>query len=227
MRYIDALSTSSTYQRKEIAYKHRIGLSIIAVQLFAILLVRWLPAFQTSDSPVVFDERQIDTVIELIEPTRHGRPVPAPPRPSSLPPEPVDILLEEDIVFIDFPQPDADGPPEASPEPPGIPVGNPANPATVVRIVEAITPEQVKRENIRLEVSVRFLVSAEGDVDEIDIVRVRKYEPGSTTFSEIDPDEYGITTAIHRAAFQWRFRPARDGGNSVRSYSSHIFTLGV
>lgn len=221
------LSRLRTYHRKETAYKHRIGLSIIAVQLFAIILFRYLPAIQPADDPVVFNERQIDSVIELIEPTRHGRLLPAPPRPSTLPPEPTDILLEDELITIDIPQMQGEGVPDAAPESPGIPVSNPTNPATVVRIVEAITPVQVRRDNVRLEVSVRFLISTDGDVDEIHILSVKKYSPGAFQYDEIRPDEYGISEAIQRAAMQWRFRPARNDGITVRSYSTHIFTLGA
>jgi periplasmic protein TonB len=202
-------------------------MSIIAVQLFAIMLVWYLPVNRIEDKPFVVNERQIDTVIELIEPTRHGRLVPAPPRPSALPPVPQDVILEDEIITIATPERNEIGEPEAVSEIPGIPVENPTNPATVVRIVEAITPDEIKRENIRLEVAVRFLVSSEGDVDEIDIVGVKKYRGTQNLYEEIGMDDYEIAGAIQRAAMQWRFRPARHDGMDVRSYSTHIFTLGL
>jgi len=225
-RYSVALNTNWTYQRSETAYRHRIGYSIVAIQILGILLFRYLPAIQPGDDRPVFNERIVDTTIELIEPTRQGRPIPAPPRPSLLPPQPSDIILEDEIIEIAEPKDPNEGEPQAPPSPPGIPVENPAQPASVVRIVEAITPEQIRSDNIRLEVAVRFLISEEGRVDDITIIRVRKQDRNGASFTDIPLGEYEIAEAIRRAAMQWRFRPARHQGIEVRSYSTHFFTLG-
>jgi hypothetical protein len=220
------LNTNRTYQRSESAYRHRIGYSIVAVQILAIVLFRYLPAVQPGEDPLIFNERIAEIDIELIEPTRQGRLVPAPPRPVMLPPEPSDVILEDEIIELAEPQAAGEGEPDSTPGPTGIFVENPGIPPSVVRIVEAITPDQIRRENIRLEVAVRFLISDEGNVEDITIERVRKQERGNADFTEIPPDEYEISEAIRRAAMQWRFRPARHEGMAVSTYSTHFFTLG-
>jgi hypothetical protein len=226
MRYTVTLNTQWTYQKKEISYRHRMGYSIITVQILLILLVRLLPALQPGERPLVINERTIDSVIELIEPTRQGRVLPAPPRPSVLPPEPVDILLDDDIIVLPEPVASANGEVSAAVAPQGIPVENPATPASVTRIVEAITPDFVRQNRVRLEVTVRFLVSVEGSVDQAEIIRVRKQSSSEMTMADVPVDEYDISDAIYRAALQWRFRPARHEGRAVRTYSTHIFRLG-
>lgn len=225
-RYSVALNTNRTYQRSETAYRHRIGYSIVAVQILTIVLFRFLPAVQPGEDPLIFNERIAEIDIELIEPTMQGRLVPAPPRPVMLPPVPSDVILEDEIIDLAEPQTDGEGEPDSPPAPPGIFVENPGIPPSVVRIVEAITPDRIRSENIRLEVAVRFLISEEGNVEDITINRVRKQERGSANFMEIPPDEYDISEAIRRAAMQWRFRPARHEGIAVSTYSIHFFILG-
>jgi hypothetical protein len=220
------LNTNRTYQRRETAYRHRIGYSIVAVQILTIVLFRFLPAIQADEAPPFFTERIEETDIELIEPTRQGRLVPAPPRPVMVPPEPSDVILEDVIIELAEPQTAGEGEPDSPPGPPGMFVENPGIPPSVVRIVEAITPDRIRRDNIRLEVTVRFLISEDGSVEDITIKRVRKQERGSTSFTEIPPEEYDIAEAIRRAAMQWRFRPARHEGMAVSTYSTHFFTLG-
>jgi hypothetical protein len=208
------------------AYRHRIGYSIIAVQILTIVLFRFFPAIQPGEDPPVFTERIAVTDIELIEPTRQGRLLPAPPRPVMLPPVPSDVILEDEIIELAEPQTAGESEPDAPTGPSGIFVENPGILPSVVRIVEAITPDRIRSENIRLEVAVRFLISEEGNVEDITINRVRKQERGSAGYTEIPPDEYDISEAIRRAAMQWRFRPARHEGIAVSTYSIHFFTLG-
>jgi hypothetical protein len=208
------------------AYRHRIGYSIIAVQILTIVLFRYLPAIQPGDIPPVFTERRAVTDIELIEPTRQGRLLPAPPRPVTLPPVPSDVILEDVIIELAEPQTTGEDEPDTPPGPSGMFVENPGEPPSVVRIVEAITPDRIRSEKIRLEVAVRFLISEEGNVKDILIKRVRKQDGGSDGFTEIPADEYEISEAIRRAAMQWRFRPARHEGMAVSTYSTHFFTLG-
>lgn len=220
------MNSNTTYRHSETVYRHRIGYSIATIQILAILLFRYLPVFDPLETQPVFSEQISERDIELIEPTRQGRPIPAPPRPSALPPEPTDVILEEEIIEIEEPRATGDDPGQSASGSPGTPVENPDQPPSVIRIVEAITPGEVRRDNIRLEVAVRFLITDEGIVDDITITRVRKQGKSAEGFTEIPLFEYDITDAIRRAAMQWRFRPARHEGMTVPAYSTHFFTLG-
>ncbi|MFU8860005.1 MAG: energy transducer TonB [Cyclonatronaceae bacterium] len=217
---------NDTYRHSETAYRHRIGYSIAAVQILAILLFRFLPAIQPGETDLVLSERVFERDIELIEPTRQGRLLPAPPRPSMLPPVPTDVILDDEIIEIEEPRITGNDLDQSTTGEPGPPVENPDQPPSVIRIVEAITPGEVRRDNTRLEVAVRFLISSEGDVKDATIIRVRKMDRNGDGFTEIPIFEYNITDAISRAAMQWRFRPARHEGISVPAYSTHFFTLG-
>ena len=209
-------------------YRILILCSISIVLVVMILLVRFWPITQYEPSLnfEVFEQEIV--VLDDIEITRQETSPPPPPRPQMPVPVPQDEIIDVEIEFdmdLDLPDlPDLD---------PGFGTGltgtearivsNPQIPPTVVRIVEASAPERVPEEyRGKLEMIVNFLVDENGDVEEASIMEIRLYDDEGN-FEQLPFVQYGLMDAVLRAAMQWRFRPARQDGETVKAYTRQRF----
>lgn len=193
-----------------------------------ILMIRFWPVTQYEPSLNFEVLEQEIVVLDDIEITRQETSPPPPPRPQMPIPVPQDEIIDIEIEFdmdLDLPDlPDLD---------PGFGTGlagsearivsNPQIPPTVVRIVEASAPERVPEEyRGKLEMIVNFLVDENGDVEEASIMEIRLYnEEGG--YEQLPFVQYGLMDAVLRAAMQWRFRPARQDGESVKAFTRQRF----
>lgn len=105
-------------------------------------------------------------------------------------------------------------------------VPNPTRSARVSRIVEAVTPSRIIQSNDRFRVYVRFLIDSRGNVEEIFITEIQRYDFSLQEFVRTLDSHPDIAEATMEAAVQWRFRPAEQNGEPVRSFSTHIFSFG-
>ena len=186
-------------------------------------------------------------VLELVEPTRQPPPpanlppAPPPPTTSDLPPVEVpDERIEEEILDeLTLPtvprptsRPTRPAPPvPAPPAPPGPPAPPPPGPPPAAdRIVEApdrspslsgqalpVYPRGASVSDFRGRARVRVLVNAGGRVTEAEILERAEFQRGREVAVASFPPEFDA--AILEAARRHVFRPARDGGERVRSYA--------
>lgn len=105
-------------------------------------------------------------------------------------------------------------------------VSDPTRSARVSRIVEAVTPSRIIQSNDRFRVYVRFLIDARGNVEEIFITEIQRYDFSLQEFVRTIESHPDIAETTMEAAVQWRFRPAEQNGEPVRSFSTHIFSFG-
>lgn len=214
----------------EISYRNRILACMVIAELIAIaLFTLWpVPDRESAYQDIVFDDS--DAIIDEMTITRQSSSPPPPPRPQVPVPVPNDEVIEEEILELQ----DIDISEYADSMTVGFgTVGdsdqiasNPQTPPSVVRIVEPTVPEAAKRANIKAEILVSFLVNKEGQVEEATISEIKLFDGESGNFRKVDYIEYGITDATLKAALQWRFRPAKNGGEVVKAYTQHIFTYG-
>jgi hypothetical protein len=203
-------------------------LSVIMVQIVTLSFIHFWP--QTQYIPKLdfeIPERE-QVFLDDIEITRQETSPPPPPRPMMPNPVPDDEIIEVEIEIemdLDIPKlPELD---------PGFGTGqtgdeerivsNPQIPPTVVRIVEASAPDQVPEEyKGRLEMIVNFLVDTNGEVEEVSIMEIRLYKPDGS-YEELPFVQYGLMDAVLKAAMQWRFRPARQDGQTVKAFTRQRF----
>ncbi len=203
-------------------------MAIVIVQVVLLLLIHFWP--QTEYIPQLDFEipPQEQVFLDDIEVTRQETSPPPPPRPVLPVPVPTDEIIEVelDIDFdIELPElPELEegfgtgqfGDEERI-------VSNPQIPPTVVRIVEAPSPEGVPdRYKGNLEMIVNFLVDTNGDVEEVSIREIRLYDEHGE-YEELPFVQYGLMDAVLRAAMQWKFRPARQDGEPVKAFTRQRF----
>jgi len=212
----------------ESGYVNRFLMTVLTVQIMLILLIRFWPA-DTSVSEVYFVDPPRDRVlIDEIQITQQRSSPPPPPRPQIPQPVPSEEIIEIELdidLDLDVPEmPDLEpGTGTAFEGEESAIVSNPQIPPTVVRIVEASTPAGVPGElRGNVEMIVNFLVDENGTVEEASIVEIRVYSNDDEY--EVRPFiEHGLMDAVLRAALEWRFRPARQDGESVRAYTRQRF----
>lgn len=204
-------------------------IALIGTLLIFNLLFRFWPVSYSEDGDLSgkFNEREL-AIQEFIITTRPSpieRPAPAVPRqaPSVPTEEIVDMEfdleiegLESDFGLAPFPME------SRSTEI----VENPDRPANVRRIVEPVMPPQARRDGVRIEIEVRYVVSERGDVEEVEIEMMRIYNRETGMFVPVKETGYGFREITLRAARQWVFQPAEYQGMPVRSVVRHRFTFG-
>jgi hypothetical protein len=173
-----------------------------------------------SDEEILID----NTII-----TQQADSPPPPPKPMVPIPVPNDEIIPEDIEF-----PDIDDIPsnESASEMPGRGetfgkaqlVGDPQSPPMLLKIVEPTIPQAVKDQNIKAQIDVTFLVGADGSVEDAFISEIRLYEGDS--YRVVEQIGYGLLEATIEAALKWRFSPARQDGEPVRTYVENSFNIG-
>lgn len=221
--------------RFQILYEVRIQLGIIVALLLCLGVVHGWPAPTNAPDDRIYTSRVQDAIeIEEIQQTRQSyRPPPPPP-----PPVPVivpnDNILEEvpldfNDTFLQLPDladdlPEAEGDPEVqttslervetAPKP--------------VRIVEPAYTREAQRRKVRAEVVVEVLVNERGRVEESRIVE--RFMLGKDNDDPKEPVAklgYGLEEAAVAAAERWIFRPARQDGRPVSSYTTVTLVFGV
>jgi hypothetical protein len=212
----------------ETAYINRLLASVLAIQIVVLCLFKFWPADLQQEEPYRTEPPRQEVLIDEIMITEQRSSPPPPPRPRIPQPVPTDEVIEYEPDFeLDLDTPDM---PDLEPgtgtamdgEESSI-VSNPQIPPTVVRIVEASSPDGVPPElKGNIEMIVNFLVDKEGRVEEASIVEIRRYN-GDGEYEVLEFIEYGLMDAVLRAALQWRFRPARQGGEPVRAYTRQRF----
>src|SRR5699024_5792727 len=73
-------------------------------------------------------------------------------------------------------------------------VNSPAQPAQIIRIVEAITPAAAKRASIKAEITVKMLVAKDGKVEDASIEEIRLYT-GNDGYKIVDDIDYNLKKA--------------------------------
>lgn len=210
------------------SYRNLFLASMVIVLLLMIAIVRFWPVSEYTPSLNFEVAEQEMMFLDEIIVTRQQSAPPPPPRPVIPVPVPNDELIPTEIEMdfeLDFtalPAPDPGTGAGVDGESARI-VGNPQRPPSVVRIVEASARQFVPTEyRGRLEIIVNFLVDENGDVEEAQIMEFRLYNEngGYESLSDV-PNE--LMEAVVNAAIQWRFRPARDEGETVKSFISQRF----
>ncbi len=219
-------------------YRNRIKIGIIVALVAMILVFRFWPEQWVEPAPfeVPFNDREII----FIDPATITEQPPAPPAPTR-PFVPVDSRLDPVIDVTDdldltlepvnltpittgSAQSSGDGTTAGS-EGARI-VQRPSRPPSVVRIVEPVISESARKAKVRAEITVRFLVSAEGEVEEAEIIEIKVFDERSRGFEKANDIGHGLKEATLQAAQNWRFRPAQLGDEKVRAWFTGLFTIG-
>jgi len=228
----------STY---DMLYRNRIKVGVIVIQILFILLFRFWPEskWQPTVFEVSYDDRQI-MVIDLAAITEQASPPPSPARPY-VPINPIldpviDVTQELDLRVEPISAVPMEGVGTGAGQGSGTGSGDgtgearlaqrPARPPSVVRIVEPVIPEEARKAKIRAEITVRFLVGADGLVEDAEIAEIKIYDNRTKEFVLSNDIGYGLKDVTLQAAQSWRFRPAEDGGEKVKAWSRHLFTFG-
>lgn len=214
---------------REFEYRITFSLSLIATQIIFILLFTFWPDFQ--DKALTFDDYSANEIeLDMVEITRQQNQSPPPPPSPQVPvPRPEDYIVEDlpDLEFNDAINPDYRIHEMPVEEVDSYKVhGNPERPPSVTRIVEPIYPGEARRDTVKAEITVTFLVNGKGEVEEVSISEIRLYNEADD-YEIVETIGYGLMEATMDAARKWRFRPARDNGENVRSISLHIFSYGI
>lgn len=227
--------TENDYRRN-----HRLHvLASLAVSLaLVVAAVRlWPAAGPAADEPLRFDTRAREVIaIEEVQPTAQGESAPPPP-PAPAPPVvvPDDVVLEEDELDLDVSENLIAAEPGDRPPGPVGPAGPPAGPRSVqpevgpktVRFVEPEYTREARRRKIRAEVVVEVRVDERGRVTESRIVERFLLGKDAAEKQPVAEVGYGLEEAALSAAGRWIFRPARQDGRPVASYTTLTFTFGV
>lgn len=224
-----------SHERRE--YPGRIVWSMVISLVLLIVAFRFWPVPEVDTQPVVFDTRAQDLItLEEIQPTRQQRGAPA-PRPPAIP-----VLVPDDVVLpdveLDFSQEftlsvigsetGTSNTPVVAP-PGGSATGTrPDSGPRPVRIVEPEYTAEARRRKVRAEVIVEVLVDTRGRVTTSRISERFLVRDSDTGARESVPAlGYGLEESAVAAAGQWTFRPARQDGRVVESWTTITFTFGL
>jgi len=170
--------------------------------------------------------------IEEIQQTQQEAKKPPPPAP--VPPivYPDDIIFDEiefvafdNFLAVDDPGVDeevVEGPPQ------GATLSTRADSGPKpFRIVEPEYSKAARDRKIRAEVVIEVLVDEKGKVSEARVLKRYLVNKDKTKREFVELVGYGVEEAALAAAERWMFRPAREGGKIVRSYTTLTFSFGV
>lgn len=226
----DAEYMAHDIEKRNSDYYLRMQIALVCALLLLIALFRFWPFNPANHDRILayFDEERIPELewIRAASEVVVERAMPPVPRTESTLPrdEVVDMVydLELDMdLFMDW-APLAEKKLEEEEAPF---VANPQRGASVRRIVEPVMPADARRDGIRVRLLVQFLVDSEGRVEEVDVVRMEKYNIDNGRFEEVESTGYGFREVVLAAARQWLFHPARHEEANVRSAARHSFTF--
>ncbi len=211
------------------AYFYRIQIAVICCLLLFILLFRFWPVDTGGDRLLDGQFREDQILMPEFIQTRQQAAV---ERVAPIVPRPEITVPEEEVVDVEFDleisgmESDPDFGPIPMPEGPGEIVDQPDRPPNVRRIVEPVTPPQARRDGVRVEIIVRYVVSETGEVEEAVIDEIRMFNRDTGRFETVSGTGYGFREITLVAARQWLFHPAVHEGRPVRSTARHRFTFG-
>jgi hypothetical protein len=213
----------------ELEHQHRFMLSLIYAELIVLMILKFWPAQVAPPGNFEYSYNDETIYVERAIVTRQSSAPAAPPKPRIPVPVPNDEVIEEEIDFPEFDDVfsklDSDGDQGlSSVGGEGELVGSPERPPGLIRIVEPTTPDAAKRANIKAQIFVTFLVGTDGEVEDAFISEIRLYDGDS--YKVVDRIGYGLMEATLEAALKWRFRPARDQGEPVKTYVENSFNIG-
>ena len=209
---------------------------IILSLLLLIALVKFWPIPGEEEVPDFVYNTRGQEVIEIEEILQTSQVKQKPPPPAPLPPIIVpndDILEEFELEITDNYLPIEDPGEDAVVE-----EGISAGPQTAlvsaqvgpkpVRFVEPEYTREARRKKIRAEVVVEVLVDERGQVQDAKILELfllsRKRDEPKQPVEQIG---FGLEESALSAAERWQFRPARQDGKPVQSYTTLTFSFGV
>ena len=229
-------STSSSGVLNDSFYLIRVQVALIAAEIIMLALFRYYPVHNISkdDLSRFSAENESPVVMEEVVITEQSQAMSvAPPVPRDLPPEPTDEFIEMEPLDIGLFEPPENGP-IANIQNTGQsdtgelePVANPDIPPQLYKIVEPVTPQKAREAKVKARIRVSFLISAEGEVVDLSITRIEVFDSQKQKFVTRERVGYGLAEAVLKAASQWQFGPAQNGGDTVPAMVEHIFTFGT
>ncbi len=217
------------------AYRLRLlGCTAGALVLLIGIFRFWPLPIQEEIAPVTLHTSGQELIaIEEIQPTRQSKKPPPPPPPVIPSLVPDDILIENEIEFEDaFLTLDEYGDDDevpADPAPEGASGGAvaPEVGPKPLRFVEPEYTREARRKNVKAEIVVEVLVDARGRVETAKIIERFLYSKDAKNKTTVESLEYGLEESALSAAERWTFRPARQNGTPVESYTTLTFSFGV
>ena len=222
-------------KRKKAQEFQRRALASTVVSLFIVLACfRWWPLpGEVRPADIDYDIRgqEVITMEEIVQ-TRQEKKKPPPPAPVPPVVVPDDVILDDIVLDFqdEFLAVEEIG--EDVEETDGVSVGTnlsfraDSGPRPV-RIVEPEYTIEARRRKIRAEVVIEVLVDERGSVSEVKIIRRFLLNKDATEREAVASVGYGLEEAAKAAASQYMFRPAREGGIAVRSFTTLTFSFGV
>lgn len=205
---------------------------VIAAEIVALGFFNLWPAPDIAKEPqqqVNFSDDAI--AIEDVVRTKQQNSPPPPPKPQVPIPVPNDEVIEEEIITLEDLNISkySDSLSEAMVGSEGDadkPVSSPEVSPSIIHIVEPTVPNAAKEAKIKAEIYVSFLVDKEGKVEDANISQIKLYDSESGKVENVQTIGYGLTEATIKAALQWKFRPATNEGQPVRTYTRQVFSFG-
>ncbi|MDA0875086.1 MAG: TonB family protein [Bacteroidetes bacterium] len=223
--------------QKNTVRRERYLLHFMATLVLSLLLVnaviRFWPTPEEDFSGMTFDTRGQETIqVEEIQQTQQEKRTPPPPVPAPPVVVPDDVVLDDiELEIADVALDMNEGGLETEAVE-GIETGN-DNPARAdrspspVRIATPDYPREADRRNIRAEVVVEVLVDERGRVENARIVERYLLNKDGSEKEAVQQIGYGIEESALSAAERHTFRPAIQGGQRVKSYSTLTFRIGI
>lgn len=214
------------------AYRLRLLGCVLAGQLVVWLLMTFWPAPGPDplEATIYHIAGQEVIPIEEILPTQQSLRAAPPPPPDIPVVVPDDVVLEPDLLFQEqsltldrYAEDEAVAEGNTAQGAPTL--AAPAVGPKPIRFVEPEYPASAQKAGIRAEVTVQVLVDEKGRVTSAEILErfILDRDANRKAVSQLD---HGLEDAALRAASDWLFQPARDGGRTVRSYTILTFRFG-
>ena len=223
-------SLHRSHEKNE-AYRVRVLACVAGALLFLILIVEFWPlpgAPEPDPFPYNTGGQEIISM-EEIQPTRQTAKPPPPPPPVIPAVVPDDIVIENEIEIFDaFLTLEEYGVEDDVAEPAVGSEGSSKAPEIGPKPLRFVEPEytrEARKKNIRAEVVVEVLVDQKGKVQEAKVVERFLYNKNDKKL--VPSLNYGLEESALSAAQRWTFRPARQNGTPVDSYTTLTFSFGV
>ena len=222
-------------QERQRSYRLRVLLCLTAALLLLIAAVRLWPTSPADAHAPVYSNHAPAVELREATPTRHARRASPPPPPPPVPLYESDNTVEQEPLNLTVElAPDRSD--EETPPGPASPrngkaeasrVAAPDVSARQLRIPELNYTQAARREGIRAQIDVEVLIAPTGHVEKAHILRrVLLSSDDTQTKRTVTVLGYGLEQAALDAARQTLFRPARSGGEAVKSRKTLTLTFG-